>query len=89
MVRRAQRKLDRQPGGDRQMVNIFAPVLTDGLKTVDAACAEAVSYNVHSAGIVLNLLARHREAPPPLTITTRTRCGSRASPLPIATAMTA
>jgi len=37
---------------------------------VDAACAEALSHNVHSAGVVLNILARHREPPPPLTITT-------------------
>ena len=35
-----------------------------------AACAEALSHNVHSAGVVLNILARHREPPPPLTITT-------------------
>ncbi len=69
-VRRVQRKPERQPGGDRQMVDILAAVLTDGLDAVDAACAEALSHNVHSAGVVLNILARHREPPPPLTITT-------------------
>lgn len=52
------------------MVDILAAVLTDGLDAVDAACAEALSHNVHSAGVVLNILARHREPPPPLTITT-------------------
>ncbi|TYB81185.1 IS21 family transposase [Maritimibacter fusiformis] len=69
-IRRVQRKLERQPGGDRQMVDILAAVLTDGLDAVDAACAEALSHNVHSAGVVLNILARHREPPPALTITT-------------------
>jgi hypothetical protein len=65
-----QRKLERQPGGDRQMVEILGAVLTDGLDAVEAACAEALSHNVHSAGVILNILARHREPPPPLTITT-------------------
>lgn len=69
-TRRVQRKLERQPGGDRQMVEILAAVLTDGIEAVEAACAEALSHNVHSAGVVLNILARHREPPPPLTITT-------------------
>lgn len=78
-IRRVWRKLERQPGGDRQMVDILAAVLTDGLDAVDAACAEALSHNVHSAGVVLNILARRhargvlaarREPPPPLTITT-------------------
>jgi hypothetical protein len=69
-IRRVQRKLERQPGGDRQMVDILGAVLTDGLEAVEAACAEALAHNVHSAGVVLNILARHREPPPPLTITT-------------------
>lgn len=69
-IRRVQRKLERQPGGDRQMVDILSAVPTDGIGAVEAACAEALSHNVHSAGVVLNILARHREPPPPLTITT-------------------
>ncbi|AKO97010.1 Transposase [Marinovum algicola DG 898] len=69
-VRRVRRKLERQPGGDRQMVEILAAVLSDGLDAVEAACAEALSHNVHSAGVVLNILARRREPPPPLTIAT-------------------
>lgn len=52
------------------MVDILSAVLTDGIDVVEAACAEALSHNVHSAGVVLNILARHREPPPPLTITT-------------------
>jgi len=67
---RVQRKLVRQPGGDRQMVDILSAALTDGLEAVEAACAEALSNGVHSAGVVLNILARRREPPPPLTIAT-------------------
>ena len=67
---RVRRKLERQAGGDRQVVEILGAVLTDGLDAVEAACSEALSHNVHSAGVVLNILARHREPPPPLTITT-------------------
>ena len=46
----------------------FSP--TDGLEAVEAACAEALANTVHSSGIVLNILARHREPVPPLTIAT-------------------
>ena len=41
-LRRVQRKLERQPGGDRQMVEILGAVLTDGLDAVEAACSEAL-----------------------------------------------
>jgi hypothetical protein len=57
-LRRVQRTLERQPGGDRQVVEILGAVLTDGLEAVEAACAEALAHNVHSAGVVLNILAR-------------------------------
>ena len=77
-LRRVQRKLGRVPNGDRQMVEILNAVLTDGLDAVDAACAEALNDGVHSAAVVLNILARHREPAPPLTIATpdalRRRC---------------
>ena len=69
-IRRVRKKLERLPGGDRQMVDILGAILTDGLEAVEAACAQALSHNVHSAGVVLNILARHREPPPPLTIAT-------------------
>lgn len=69
-VRRVWRKPESQPGGDRQVVDILSAVLTDGVDAVEATCAEALSHNVHSAGVVLNILARHREPPPSLTITT-------------------
>lgn len=69
-LRRVRHRLERQPGGDRQMVDILGAVLTDGIEAVETACAEALSEGVHSAGVVLNILARHREPPPPLTIAT-------------------
>jgi len=69
-LRRVQRKLQRQPNGDRQMVDILGAILTDGLGAVEAACTEALSQSVHSAGVVLNILARRREPTPVLTITT-------------------
>ena len=50
--------------GDRQMVDILATVLSDGLPAVEAACAEALRENVHSADVILNILARHRDCPP-------------------------
>ena len=52
------------------MVDILGAVLTDGLDTVGSACAEALSNGVHSAGGVLNILARRREQEALVTITT-------------------
>ncbi len=56
--------------GDRQMVKILAAVVDDGLAAVEAACAEALAQGVHSADVILNILARRREPPPPPTIPT-------------------
>jgi len=69
-MRRVRDKLGRVPNGDRLMVDILGAVLTDGLEAVEAACAEALAEGVHSAGVILNILARRREPPPPLTIAT-------------------
>ena len=52
------------------MVDILAAVLSDGLAAVEAACAEALREGVHSADVVLNILARRREPAPPITILT-------------------
>ena len=52
------------------MVEILSAILTDGIEAVDRACTEALAHKVHSSSVVLNILARHREPPPPLTITT-------------------
>ncbi|MEM8760561.1 MAG: IS21 family transposase [Pseudomonadota bacterium] len=69
-LERIRRKLKSVPDGDRQMVEILGAVLTDGLTAVEAACAEALADGVHSADVVLNILARRREPPPPDTIMT-------------------
>jgi hypothetical protein len=52
------------------MVGILSAVLTDGLSPVEAACAEALQHGVHSADIVLNILARRRDPVAPITIIT-------------------
>ena len=67
---RIREKLGRTDDGDRQMVKILTSVLSDGLPTVEAACAEALDEGVHSADVILNILARQREVVQPLTITT-------------------
>ena len=69
-IERARRKFARLGDGDRQMVNVLAAVLTDGLSAVEAACAQALSEGVCSADVIINILARRRDSLPPLTITT-------------------
>ena len=67
---RIRRKLAGSEDGDRQMVKILTIVLSDGLPAVEAACAEALRENVHSADVILNILARRRETARPMTIMT-------------------
>ncbi|MFS8036756.1 IS21 family transposase [Xanthobacter sp. AM11] len=67
---RVRRKLAGAADGDRQMVDILTSVLSDGLPAVDAACAEALHQGVHSADVILNILARRREPAAPVTIIT-------------------
>ena len=50
------------------MVKILAAVSSDGLAAVEAACAEALAGGVHSADVVLNILARRRDPDPVATI---------------------
>ena len=69
-MERVRRKLAGADDGNRQMVDILAAVLTDGLPAVEAACGEAVGHGVHSADVILNILARQRDTGPPLTILT-------------------
>jgi hypothetical protein len=69
-IERVRRKLSMTPDGDRQMVKILSAVLTDGLSAVEAACAEALREGVHSADVILNILARQRDPGPPATIMT-------------------
>ena len=67
---RVRRKLAGSDDGDRQMVKILAAVLTDGLPAVEAACLQALSEGVHSADVVINILARQRDPGPAATIVT-------------------
>ena len=69
-MERVRRKLAGAADGNRQMVDILTAVLTDGLPAVEAACAEAIAHGVHSADVVLNILARQRDPGPPATILT-------------------
>ena len=67
---RVRHKLAGSNDGDRQMVKILAAVLDDGLVAVEAACAEALGEGVHSADVVLNILARRRPVGETITILT-------------------
>jgi transposase len=69
-MERVRRKLAGVDDGNRQMVDILTAVLTDGLPAVEAACAEAIAQGVHSADVVLNILARQRDPGPSATILT-------------------
>jgi hypothetical protein len=69
-LERIRRKLAGSDAGDRQMVKVLAAVLSDGLPAVEAACAEALAEGVHSADVILNILARQREPPPAPSILT-------------------
>jgi transposase len=69
-LERVRRKLAGAPDGNRQMVDILTAVLSDGLPAVEAACAEALAHSVHSADVILNILARQRDPGPPATIHT-------------------
>ena len=62
------RRLEGSDDGDRQMVTILSAVLTEGLGPVDAACVEALEHGVHSADVVLNILARRRDPAPAVSI---------------------
>jgi hypothetical protein len=42
-MERVRRKLAGTDDGNRQMVDILTAVLTDGLRAVEAACAEAIT----------------------------------------------
>ena len=63
-IERVRKKLSGSHDGARQMVDILSAVLTDGLSAVEAACAEALAEGVHSADVILNILARRRDPGP-------------------------
>src|SRR3954467_548686 len=80
-IERIRRKLASTDDGNRQMVDILNAVLTDGLSAVEGACAEALSHSVHSADVVLNILARQREPAPPANIMTPAALTLRHAPI--------
>jgi len=69
-LERVRCKLATAHDGNRQMVDILSAVLSDGLAAVEAACSEALREGVHSADVILNILARRRDPVKPLTIMT-------------------
>jgi transposase len=80
-LERVRRRLKGSDDGDRQMVQVLSAVLTDGLTAVEAACAEALAEGVHSADVVLNILARRRDPAPAATILTPEALRLRHAPI--------
>ena len=80
-IERIRLRLASTDDGNRQMVDILTVVLTDGLPAVEAACAEAIAHGVHSADVVLNILARQRDPAPPATILTPAALTLRHAPI--------
>jgi len=67
-LKRVRRKLAGSNDADRKMVEFLTAFLPDGLPAVEAACAEALRENVHSADGILNTLARRHEPAPSITV---------------------
>jgi hypothetical protein len=65
-MERVRRKLAGVAGGNRQMVDVLNAVMTDA--AVEAACTEALDQGVHSVDVILNILARQRDAGSPTAI---------------------
>jgi transposase len=80
-LERVRRKLRAVRDGDRQMVDILGAVLSDGFPAVEAACAEALGGGVHSADVILNILARRRDPGPPTPIATPEALQLRCEPI--------
>lgn len=56
-------------------------MLSDGLASVEAACREALDQGVHSADVIINILARKRDPGPPVTILTPEALRLRHAPI--------
>jgi hypothetical protein len=63
------------------MAKILAAVLSDGLPAVKAACEQALAEGVHSADVVINMLARQRDLGPTTPIHTPAALRLRHSPV--------
>lgn len=66
---------------DRQMAQTPAAVLTGWLPAVEMACGRALSEAVHSADVIVNLLARQRDPGPSATILTPEALTLRHAPI--------
>jgi len=80
-LERVRRKMKGSDDGDRQMVKVLSAVLSDGLVAVEAACTEALAGGVHSADVILNILARQRDPGPAATILTPDALRLRHAPI--------
>jgi len=80
-LEKVRRKLAGSNDGDRQMVKILAAALTDGLPAVEAAFAQALAEGVHSADVILNILARQRDPAPAAPIHTPAALRLRQAPI--------
>src|SRR5258705_4236806 len=60
-MERVRRKLAAVNAGNRLMVDTLTAVRIHRLPAAVAACAEAIAQGVHSADVVLNILARQRD----------------------------
>jgi len=78
---RLRRKLGNGDDADRRFVRVLSAVLTDGLEPVEAAVREALATGTASDDLILNILARHREPPRPLTIITSEDSALRHPPI--------
>ena len=64
------RRLAGHDDGDRQFVDILTAVAEAGLDAVEAACVEALTAKLCGRDVVLNILARQRDAAPSRPVAT-------------------
>ena len=67
---RVRRRLAGHDDGDRQFVDILTAVTEAGLDAVETACAEALLVKLCGRDVLLNILARQRDAAPPRPVAT-------------------
>ena len=63
-------RLRHHADGDRQFVKILGRVPDDGIAAVAEACAEALEAGIANGDVIMAILARRRQPPVPLSITT-------------------
>lgn len=58
-------RLGRSDDADRQFAGILAAIPTEGLETVEAACRQALDGGPCGKDVILTILARRKDVPPP------------------------